>query len=148
MIDLARIRSLAAMPLAELRARHNALPELLAEINKLIPILEHCTAIDASSESSHEMASLAGAILHVKPLDHEGKRDSHRDCKEEFNALVDAAHRLAGSVMSQYDPQPDDPELPLDEAATRSLIDAQSHGQAQPLTRTVAIGPDTTGPKG
>lgn len=138
-----RLRALSAMPVSELRSRANALPELLAAITAALSVFDGIEFTPPrGEESSPETASLAGRILNFK-------RRRNTDANKDWNELLDAAHSLAGSVMTQA-PNRSDPAqtaLPLEDAATRSLIDAQSHGQAHPLTRTVEVGPDSTGKK-
>lgn len=123
---VARLRHLLSMPQAELISRANAWSEVQTAGREL------CAAIETgdTAQTSHAMASLAGAIMaktvRVGPQP-----------EVEYNQLLHAAKQLAGSALAQYagDPEP----LPLDQAASRALADAQRHGQADPLIKTVTI---------
>lgn len=143
--EVARLRALAGMGTGELRARANALPDLLAAIAGVMPLLDALPigSADESRESSEEMVSLAQTIWNLEP------RSTKTVKADDYNGLLADAKSLAGSVISQAPgPDADQEPLPLDDPATRSLIDAQVHGQSLPLERTTALGPDTTGPKG
>jgi hypothetical protein len=141
MPELTHLKSLLRMPIAELRSRQNALPELLREVNALLPILSAVPdGVVASRESGAEMVSLAQSVMKMEPLDATADPAG-------FNVLLAQAKSLAGSVLSQADTGDRDTlPLPLDEASSRALADAQRHGQALPLERTTVIGPDSTGP--
>lgn len=144
---------LSTVTVAELRSRANALPDFLelvrnafAEIDgRVVASAETITnmAKAVSRESSDEMVALAQAIWRIKPLD---ASVADKDCWKDFNDLLTQAKSLAGSVISQADPGDKETlPLPLDDVAARALNDAQRHGQAHPLTRTVEVGPDSTG---
>ena len=138
--QIERLRYLAGLPIAELRARANALPELLQVLGVVLKNLPMPTP---SRESTPALVATAQRIMQTKPMD----LSADRMPVEEFNSLLVSAKSLAGSVISQADPRDNKRDLPLDEGATRALRDAQEHGQAAPLERTVVIGPDSTGPK-
>lgn len=144
--EVTRLKVLAAMPLAELRSRENALPELLGAVSAVMPLLSDLEATN-TRETSAEVASLAGLILETEvaeigPASKKGTRMS-------LQTFHSYAQRVAGSALSQRADavDPNQPALPLEDASTRALVDAQVHGQALPLERTVVVGPDSTGPK-
>jgi hypothetical protein len=121
------------MPIAELRSRQNALPELLREVNALLPILSAVPdGVVASRESGAEMVSLAQSVMKMEPLDATADPAG-------FNVLLAQAKSLAGSVLSQADTSDRDTlPLPLDEASSRALADAQltKHHRGRSPTRS------------
>lgn len=129
--EILRLRHLLSMPRAEIISRANAWDEVKAAGSELIQALQ-----DGGSVTSKEVATLASAILQEEP-------DNLEASPQEYNALLDKAKTLAGSCLEQY---PGNEEAP--DAAARSLADAQRHGQADPLIKTVAIGKGSTGPNG
>lgn len=129
--EMRELAVLLDMPKAELQARHNAWREVQIAGRALLAAIER----GDMSVTSPEVAEVASRVLAMGP--------------EETNDpdLLTAAKALAGSALSQF--PGDQEQLPLEEAtAKRALADAQRTHQADPLTRTVAIGPDTIGPKG
>lgn len=137
-----RLRVVSSMSDAELRSRANALPELRAAITEALSLLDTMEAEASSGRvSSPEMVRLAQRILAMR------SRGGKSAVVADWNDLLDQAQSLAGSVLSQADPSDNEGQeaLPLDDPATRALIDAQRTGQAHPLTRTVVVGPDSTG---
>jgi hypothetical protein len=146
---------LATIDVAELRSRQNALPDFLllvreafAEIDgKVVASIEQLGRIQhgVSEETSPEMASLAAKFLSYKraTIDEVAGRSDEENLAV-INDLLEKGKRLAGSALTQT-PDQDTLPLPLDDVAARALRDAQNTGQAQPLTRTVEVGPDSTG---
>lgn len=138
-MSLDTLKSLLRMSDAELRSRSNAIPELRIAIGALLPALEG--VVSEERVTSPEVAKIAGEYMGMEQF--------------QFDALINADRKLmfqdiksmAASLVSQA-PGPDanQASLPLaEEGAKRAIDDAVRTGQADPKTRTVALGPDTTG---
>lgn len=132
--EVARLRALSTMSLAELRSRANALPDLLAAVAGVMPLLDLMPIEqEESRETSAEVASLAGLIMetevkHIGPASKKGSRMS-------LQTFHHYARSVAASALSQRADALDTETapLPLDDAAARSLDDAQKHGQAKTI---------------
>lgn len=137
--EIKKLRHLLSMPRAEVVSRANAWPEVVSAGRALIDACH-----EGGEVTSHEVAAIASRILSAQPI------KAKHITAEFYNELLATAQTLAGSALSQY-PGDDNVELKASEllkehSATRALVDAQTHGQADPLIKTVVVGPDSTGP--
>lgn len=127
----AELRLLAARPASELRARHNAVPELLKRLGQLAEALDQTEG--DHRRTSTEVASLAGLILEteVKQIGPASKAGT-RMSLQTFHSY---AQTVAGSALSQRaEPDPNQPQLPIeaDTVEERAINDAVRNRQAQP----------------
>jgi hypothetical protein len=139
------VTTASRIPRGEFASRANAYKDVMAAFGKVLTTLK---AIRAQGKvSSDDIAAIAGKIMAglYKPTSNKTVPAG------QYNSLLADAIKVSGSVVSQADgPEPDDPnQLPLniEGSAERSLRDAQEHGQAAPIVKTVVVGDGSTGLK-